>query len=743
MLISARKTSIAAAVSAAIAFTTGTVANAQDNRLLEEVIVTAKKRDENMQDVPIAISAFSGDTMNEIGVTRAGQLGDYVPGLEITAPAGEGSQLLVFLRGAGLADFAPNNAGPIGFYADEVFISSPILTSFQFLDLQRVEVLKGPQGTLYGRNTTGGAIKFISNKPTEEFEANFLGSYGNYGTTKLEASVSGPLTDSIRARAAISKNDSDGFVDNLVTGEDENGIDVLTWRTIVDADLGDSTTMRFNLHGAKTDQPTSKYNHVGLLPGGTDVLGYAGPDDLYKGEYNRNDDKVETDAIGGYVQFDVDFDDFAFTSITAYDDMDSSLAEETDASPLDMLWIESDYDSDTFSQELRLAGSTETVTWLAGVYYLDEDYDQKAYYDLFGELRAFTGGVSDPTGELFGAPILNALAKISQNTKTYAVFGQADIDITEKLTATLGLRYTDEERTFDTSATLIDDVLFGPDGLEAYNFSDLDFSDDQFSWRVGMDYITDSDALLYTSISRGFKSGGFNGSLLSFDADEAALQAKPYDSEFVTAYEVGYKGEFAEGRLRLNAALFYNDFEDLQVFTFTNTGDLPVSVLDNASSADVTGLELDVVWYPTDSLLLNVSAAFMDSELKDFETDGGTDLSGNEISLTPETSVTALARYDHDLGDLGSAFVQATAAYRSSFFFTPDNADFLEQDSYTLVSARIGYSHPSDKWGLALFGNNLTEEEYINFAFDLSDFGVIPEFAGVPRTYGIELRVNL
>jgi iron complex outermembrane receptor protein len=716
---------------------------AQQGRLLEEIVVTAKKRAENIQDVPIAISAFSGDTLNEVGISRAGQLGEYVPGLEVTAPAGEGSQLLVFLRGAGLADFTANNAGPIGFYADDVFISSPILTSFQFLDLERVEVLKGPQGTLYGRNTTGGAIKFISNKPTEEFEASFMGSYGNYGTSQLEASISGPLTDSVRARAAISKNQSDGWMVNLVTGGHENGIDVLSWRTIVDADLGDRATVRLNLHGAETDQPTSKYNHVGLLPGGTDALGYAGPDDLYAGEYNRNDQKIQTDAVGGSVTFDVDFDSFTFTSVTAYDEMEHSIDEETDASPLDMLFVGSDVESETFSQELRLAGTTETIKWLAGVYYLDEDYEQNAYFDLFRTLRAFTGGVSDPEGSIFGAPILLGLSDSKQTVETYAVFGQADIDITDKLTATLGLRYTEEERTFDTVGTLSDEVLFGPDGLQVYSYTGLDFSDEQFSWRVGLDYTTDSEALLYASVSRGFKSGGFNAAFLSFDPAESAIQAQPYDSEFTTAYELGYKAELADGRLRLNAALFYNDFEDLQVFTFTNTGSLPVSVLDNASAADVMGLELDAIWYPTDSLLVNVSAAFMDSELKDFEAGGGEDLSGNSIAYTPETSITALVRYDQSLGDMGSAFVQGTAAYKSSFFFTPDNSSLLEQEAYTLVSARIGYAPRSEQWSLSLFGNNLTDEEYVTFAVDLADFGLVSQFVGVPRTYGIELRINL
>lgn len=721
---------------------TPAIASAQQGRLLEEVIVTAKKKAEDQQDVPISISAFTGDALDALGLNQSNELGQFIPGLEIGTSSGEGAQLIVFLRGAGLNDFNTNNAGPVGIYADEVYISSPILTAFQFFDTERLEVLKGPQGTLYGRNTTGGAIKFISRKPTEEFEANLRASYGNFNRSEIEAAVSGPVTEKVRARAAVSKVDSDGWLDNLVTGDEENGVDTLSWRGIVDADLSDSVFMRLNVHGSQVDQPSFKFQHVGTLPGGVDALGYGGTDDLYEGEYNL-DGGVDVDSTGAYLQFDIDRDGFTITSVTAYDEVESLVEEETDSSPLDLLFTEYGVDSETFSQELRIAGANEKVDWLGGVFYLKEDMTQTQTIDLFNTLRAFTGGISDPTGSLLGAPILRADVTNDQTIETYAVFGQADIALNDRWTATLGLRYTDENRTFEARGDLVDELIFGPDGFTVYDFRDLELDDSAVSWRVGLDYRTESDVLLYTSVSRGFKSGGFNGGFLSLDPAESFRQVQPYDPEFLTAYEVGFKGEFLDGKLRLNSALFYNDFEDLQVFTLVNTDALPIQVLDNSSAAEVLGLEFDALWYPTDSLLFNVTGALMQSELKDFVSDTGADFTGNEIARTPETSITALVRYDHTLASSAAIFGQASIAYKSEQFFSTENSPLQKQEAYELVNARIGYRHSSDSWGLALFANNLLDEEYLTNSTDLSDFGLITNFIGVPRTFGIELSVDL
>ena len=528
-------------------------------RILDSIVVTAQKKEENLQNVPISISAFSGDDLATLGLNQSNELGQFIPGLEISTSSGQGSQLIVFMRGAGLNDFNTNNSGPIGIYADEVFVSSPILTSFQFFDAERLEVLKGPQGTLYGRNTTGGAIKFISNKPTDEFEFKARGSYGRFDTTEIEAAISGPITDRIRARAAVIKNDSDGYVKNLVTGDYENGVDTIAWRGIVDFDATDNFTIRGSVHGASSDSPGFKPNQLSVGPGGADALGYSAPADVFTGEYNENK-KNDLSSIGGYVEAKWDLPAFTVTSISAYDEVDSVVAEETDGSPLSMISIDYGVESETFTQELRFNGQFGRVEWLLGGYYLTEDLTQNQTVDLFRELRVFTGGLSDPNGDITGAPVLFDRTLNDQETKSVAVFAQTEIALTDALTVTLGGRYTDEERKFGATSTLEDEALFGPDGVPIYNFTGLKLHDDAFSWRFGIDYALGDQALLYASASRGFKSGGFNGGFLAFDPVEAALQLDPYQPEFVTAYEVGFKSDLLDNRLRLNGAFFYNDF---------------------------------------------------------------------------------------------------------------------------------------------------------------------------------------
>ncbi|MEM9667447.1 MAG: TonB-dependent receptor [Pseudomonadota bacterium] len=734
--------------SAIVVAVTGVEAAAQEQptdegRLLDEIVVTAQKKSENQQDVPISIATFTGDALDALGINQSNDLGEIIPGLEISTSSGDGSQLIVFLRGAGLNDFNTNNAGPIGIYSDEAYISSPILTSFQFFDTERLEVLKGPQGTLYGRNTTGGAIRFISNKPTDEFDFRLRANYGNFDSSEIEAAISGPITDRVRARAAVSKVDSDGFVENLVNGESENGADTLSWRGIVDIDVTDNFTLRSNIHGAHVNQDTFRFNHLGILPGGVDVLGYSGPEDIFTGEYNR-DIGTDIDNIGGYIEANIDFGSIRLTTVSAFDDVDSTVQEETDASPLDLIFVDFGVESQTFTQEIRFSGTHNRFEWQLGGFYLTEDLTQNQTIDLFRELRVLTGGLSDPFGVTTGgAAILLARVLNEQETDTFAVFGQTDVSITDRLTVTLGGRYTNEERRFDALGTLEDDILFGPDGLVIYDFDDLELDDGAFSWRFGADYKATDDILLFASVSRGFKSGGFNGGFLALDPIAAAEQVQPYEPEFLTAYELGIKSDFFDDRLRLNASVFFNDFKDLQVFTLVNTDALPIQVLDNSSGAEVFGFEFDVLYYPIDNLLLNVTGAILDSELTDFMSDTGADFSGNRIAFTPKTSITALARYDHEISDnLGSLYIQASAAYKSDQFFSTENNPLIGQEGYTIVNARVGYQHPSNIWEAAFFVNNLGDEEYFTNAFDLSDFGFVTRIVAPPRTFGGEITLT-
>ena len=719
-----------------------TSANAQD-RILDEIFVTAQKKSENSQDVPISISAYSGEALENLGVEGTADLGQLVPGLEISSSSGAGSQLIVTLRGVGLNDFNTNNSGPVGIYSDEVYISSPILTAFQFFDTERVEVLKGPQGTLYGRNTTGGAIKFVSNKPTEDLEFSARGAYSSFNTTSIEAAVSGPLSDKVRGRIAIAKDDSDGYLRNVSGNRDENGRDTLFWRGMLDVDVSETISLRANIHGAKDRSPAFKTTHFGTGPGGSDALGYVAPTDIRKGNYNRTE-TVEVDSLGGYLEANFEFGDLTLTSVTAYDEADSLYPEETDSSNLQLIEIDYGVESETLTQEIRLQSEGDRLDWLLGGYYLDETLNQDQTVDLFRDLRPLTGGLFDDGSGTGGAAVLFARSLNDQETQTYAVFGQVDYDVTDQLTLSVGGRYTDEKREFTATAALEEPATFMVPSFPLYAFPDLKLSEDAFSWRVGADYQAADNVLLYANASRGFKSGGFNGGFLSLDFAEAQAQTQPYKAEYLTAYEAGFKSDLLDDRLRLNASIFMNDFEDLQVLTLLNRGpgNTPLQVLDNASDAKVIGAEFDAIFYPAENLLLNVTASFLDSELKNFQSAGGVDLSGNSLAKTPERSVTGLARYDHNLGENGSVFVQGSFAYKSTIFFSPENNPLTSQEAYTLVNARLGYEPEAGNWGAALFASNLTDEDYLFNSTNLSDFGIVTQYYGAPRSYGVELTLD-
>lgn len=720
---------------------------------LERISVTAQKRTQSVQDVPISITAFSGDMLSDMGLTETDQIGQFIPGLEISTSSGEGSQLIIFMRGAGLNDFNTNNAGPVGIYSDEVYISSPALTAFQFFDTERLEILKGPQGTLYGRNTTGGAIKFITNKPTEDFEVSGRVSVGSFNTTGVDGAISGSLTDTVKGRFAFTKNDSDGYATNLMNGKDVNGSDSLAYRGLLEFSL-DNLNVLFNFHGANVDSPSTSFSLLGAtLDGSTPCntemvlanqcvtnLGYKAPDDPFEGNYNGVQD-IDLNSVGSYLQVDYDLGDLRFTSITAYDELDRFLMEETDGAPQQVFEIVYGVESDTLSQEFRVTGGSKENYWLLGAFYLSEDLQQDQTLDLFRELRAFTGGLSDPTGEVTGAPIIFGRTLNQQEIESTAIFGQATFALSDDLNLTVGARYTDESRKFDAMTRLEDEAVFGPDHYTLYNEKDLKVDSSATSYRLAVDYKLSEKMLGYASISRGYKSGGFNGGFLSLDAAEAAIQLTPYDPEYLTAYEIGFKSDSFDNRLRFNAAIFFNDFDDLQVFTLLRTETLPIVILDNASNAEVLGLEFDATALVAKGLTLSLSGAFMDSELIDFQAPIGDDYSGNQIANTPDTSISGIARYEHYLNSGAAIITQVSFAYKDDLFFSTENNPIVAQKAFTTANARLGYENAEGNWEVAAYVNNLTDKEYTTNVTDTVDLGgsYARTFA-LPRQYGVEFN---
>ena len=527
-----------------------------------DIVVTAQRREQNLQDVPVAVTAFSGETIADLGIRSSADIASVVPNLAIGLPGGEGNQPLIYIRGVGLADFNSNNAGPNGVYVDEVYISSPGAQTFQLFDLDRVEVLKGPQGTLYGRNATGGAINFITAKPSRDFQARASLSYGSFDTITGEAAIGGPIGDGVRFRLAGTGTHSDGYVRNLLTGRRENGQGSFALRGQLAFDVADNFDALLGVHGGRVDTRSPQFRSLGLLDPATgfstpcaldairanqcgNALGYVSPRRFHDGDYNKSE-HLEVGNWGGAAHLNWRIGGVTLTSISAYDDVDKTHREDSDASPASLLEVDYHVRSKTFTQELRLSGSGGGVTWVAGGYYLHETLRQNQTVDLFRELRFLVpdGGADTAGAATGGAPVLFARTINRQTTEAAALFGQVEVALTPALRATLGGRYNHERKRFIATSQFEEDFIDGfaiPGGVLPLYVFDNRKTYDNVSFKIGLDYDIADDVMAYASISTGFKSGGFNGGFLSFDPAEAAVQAGPFEEETLTAYEIGLK----------------------------------------------------------------------------------------------------------------------------------------------------------------------------------------------------------
>lgn len=734
----------------------------EDDFGVSEIVVTAQRREQNLQDVPVAVTAFSGETIAELGITSSADIAEIVPNVEIGLPAGDGNQPLIYIRGVGLSDTNSNNAGPNGVYVDEVYVSSPGAQTFQLFDLERVEVLKGPQGTLYGRNATGGAINFITARPSYDFQAQGSLSYGSFDTINTEAAIGGPISENVRFRLSGTSAQSEGYVRNLVTGERENGSDSVALRGQLALDITNDFEALFGVHGGQVDVRAPQYRSLGLLDPDTgfttpcaaeaiaanqcgNVFGYVSPQGFYDGEYNQSA-PLEVENWGASARLNWDLGGVTLTSISAYDDNDKTHREDSDASPSSILHIDYGVQSESFTQELRLSNSGSSVAWVAGVYYLHEDLNQDQTADLFRDLRALTpSGGADTTGATTGgAPVLFLRTLNQQTTEASAIFGQADFDLTDTLRATIGGRYNFERKHFTAAAQLEDDFIDGlaiPGGVLPLYAFDNRASFENVSFKLGLDYDLSDDIMAYASVSTGFKSGGFNGGFLSFDPAEAEQQAQPFNEETLTAYEIGLKSMLFDGRMRFNTAAFYYDYQGLQLYTLVNTGAIPLVLLDNAANATIYGAEFEMIARPSDRLEITLNLGLLNTEVTDFVS-AGTDYTSNQLALSPEVTFSGVANYEIPLTPGLALAIQPSFSYRSSQFFSADNNPLLQQDGYWLLDGRVALISEDGHWEAALFGRNLTDEEYINYAVDLSDFGFIQQFRGEPRIFGAELRLR-
>ena len=704
---------------------------------LEEITVTARRRDEALQDVPVAISAFSSDDLRELQAEDLGGLQGSVPNLNLVQGRGSATSANVYIRGIGQPDALQTFDPAIGIYLDDVFISRIQGALFNLYDVERVEVLRGPQGTLYGKNTIGGAIRLVSKKPPEQLRGDFDLGYGDYSRIDAKGYLGGPITDTFGASIAGLYSTRDGIVEDPSTGRDYNDIDTAAGRVILSFNPNDAleatlavdyTRQRNALNLGRAEAPLIQVN----LLGGVKVLQPAPTGDWqfesatsFKGDEGQSLDHAGVALTLGWQVSDA----WRFKSITAYRDLDLDNYIDIDASRWELGDVFVGVDQNQFSQEFQLLfDGGGPLTAVVGAYYLSEEITshQEAYADDFLTL---------------GALPLTFLRTVDDDLQTdsYALFGQAIYAINDLVNVTVGLRYTKEDKDyFRTTSTF--------SNLAALRGT-FEYPDDD-SWAawtpsVSVDYKVTDDSLLYASAGRGFKSGGFNGRANSPGETGA------YDPEYVWTYELGSKNTLADGSVRLNGAVFYSDYTDFQarVSDVVNP-DAPLPTFSfpvlNAGSLGIYGAELEAFWVPVTGLTLQAQVGYLNAYYGEFTelVRGPTglpvvrDRSDDEPPFAPNWTSRVGASYQFGLGDMGSLTLAADWQYRSESWLSVDNRDVLTQGGFSLFNALATWQSQSQTWRASAGIRNLTDEVYKTDAQEFSSVGNIQTaYYGDPRTW--------
>jgi len=716
-------------------------------QVMEEVIVTAQKREQEMQDVGISVTAFSGEQIDALGYQNAQQVAAMAPGVSTVQPNGEANYALG-IRGAVNSDFTANQESPISIYVDEVYISQMSGAGFMLFDLERVEILRGPQGTLFGRNATGGLAHFITRKPQQERDAYAQVTIGEYDQYKTQSAIGGGITDNISARFSMATHHNDGYVDNRVKGSDLNNANDYAARFQVlyePNELGEFLfNARYSLQQIRTGFFENKSSRP-FGPGGTGVLtpgagnfnGYEDSDnDNFEGDYDKlGHNDLETYGFSG--TFKYEFAMFDFVSITDYQAVKRDYIEDSDASPFNDLNFYLSTDAVQWSQEARISGETDQLTWVAGFYYLDIELS-----DANGAELALSGlGVND--FDAFGNA--NGLdSPYTTEKDSWSIFGQVEYAFTDRITGIAGLRWIDEEvsQSYQNNYVTFNDQ----DGSKNRNGNPNVLAQlvpggtyrgtyDAGLWaaRVEADFQYNDDWLLFASWNRGVKGGGFNG---PFDSSVIpggiSTDTMKFNEEEVNAFEFGFKSTLFDGRARLNVSGYYNDYDDTyQAFTIVG-----LATFIESAEADAIGMEAEFIATPMEGLDFIAGVGYVDM---DVELASGFNTTAVQ---TPELNINGLLRYAHAAYG-GEIAVQADFVYNSKMYFAMTKASSIKEGGYVVGNMRTSYTTGDGQWEAALFVNNVADEDYLVAGFDLSgDFGWTENYYGRPRWIGGSIRYN-
>jgi iron complex outermembrane recepter protein len=698
-----------------------------NDTVLDEVVVSVQRRQQNLEDVGTSVTAFDTADLQSFASKDLTGLTERVPGLQYNQYS---PTVTIFnIRGVSQNDYADHLEAPIAVYVDDVYLSAAGALDSQMFDLAGAEVARGPQGTLFGRNATGGLIHLTTAKPTDTPDGYFEVTGGSYDQFNTEGAFGGPLADGLRGRVSFATNYNDGYMTNRI-GPDLGNSNNYSLRAQLEADVGSNATFLVNVHGSRdldeheglyswTAAYPCKYdlgcyeppnlNYWGTCPG-CDIDGYKNPS---SNPFNQafNSPTYFYRTVGGATGTLTWTLPFAtLVSVTDYTFMEKDYAEDSDASPNSVYAYHTTQSFHQYSEELRLSGTNAALDWTAGLYFLDIESHDIVISDAFPTI---------------------AVTPYGNKTVSWAAFGQTEYRFSPEFSAIAGLRYSSDTKQEDYSLFV--------DGVETSVFNttiDPTLAKrvfDAVSAKFELDYKPAKNTLLYASYNRGTKGGGFEAP----NFPPVVIDKLPYQGEVLTDYETGFKLTLLGGIARLNADVFYYDYHNYQAFSFVDLTDL----ITNHNAIDKGG-EVELAAKPVEGLTVQAGLSMLTTEVKDVSLPDGITTTSRYLPQAPANSLTYLVKYQHALAG-GVASIQTDWKHDASQYFTVLNNPDEREAARTYGNVRAGYDFPGRHWQAAFFINNVTNKYYSIYREDFSAIGSTQDVLARPRWYGVTVSYRL
>ena len=697
--------------------TVAPTAQAQDagaSGVLEEILVTARRREENLQDVPAAVTACSSAELALRGASDITEIAQAAPSVTLEPSRATNSTLTAFIRGIGQQDPLAGFEQGVALYIDDVYVARPQGALLDIYDVERVEVLRGPQGTLYGRNAVGGAIKYVTRRLSDEAAFRAKASIGTYSQRDLVLTGSAPLSDTFRVGATLASLVRDGYGDNLTTGDEHYNKDILAFRISAEFEPSDSVLVRLAYDKTDDDSnPVAGYRVAPAPVSGTPVTSdvrdtYAGASENVSTAGINGNQNVESEGLTLSIDWELN-DSWTLRSITAKREDYTESVIDFDSLEVDDFDAPVIYDNEQTSQEFQLLFSGDRMNAVAGFYHLDasaaNDFDvtlgQLGRVAFGTELTAYTGG--------------------SVDTKAWSVFADVTYDLTDDLSVSVGARYTEDERSADIFRAQYlgagGSPFFGnDDAIELAVQSDYQAQRtyDDFTPRINFAYSLNDDASVYAGYSQGFKAGSFDPRGANFLTPEAEAGFEP---ETLDSFEVGYKATLLDGKARANIAAFFSDYKDVQIpgsvgvdSDGDGVNDGFTGAVTNAGAAEIKGIEFEGDWLISDNLSAQLSFSLLDAEYTEFIINDVDVSSDRAIQNTPETMAYLGLTYNTELMN-GSLTINGNLSHRGDIVQFEAPAPIIDQDAYTLYNLSAVWVSDDDRWSVGLHGKNLGDED--------------------------------